>query len=117
MSCTASSWCEGTGCDNRARAAATVSNPAVAEAAAIGVPHDVKGNAIHAFVVLRMVADERPEVVGQPCNDHGRPFGRARLDCFDDVSHPEFLPFGIEGLGHAISVKDETIVGLERHGR
>ena len=32
---------------------ALVSHPAVAEAAAIGLPHDVKGNAIHAFVILR----------------------------------------------------------------
>ena len=33
---------------------ALVSHPAVAEAAAVGLPHEVKGNAIHAFVVLRM---------------------------------------------------------------
>ncbi len=32
---------------------ALVSHPAVAEAAAIGLPHDVKGNAIHAYVMLR----------------------------------------------------------------
>ncbi len=32
---------------------ALVSHPAVAEAAAIGVPHDIKGNVIHAFVILR----------------------------------------------------------------
>jgi len=32
---------------------ALVSHPAVAEAAAIGLPHDIKGNAIHAFVILR----------------------------------------------------------------
>jgi acetyl-CoA synthetase len=32
---------------------ALVSHPAVAEAAAIGVPHEIKGNAIHAFVILR----------------------------------------------------------------
>ena len=32
---------------------ALVSHPDVAEAAAIGLPHDVKGNAIHAFVILR----------------------------------------------------------------
>jgi acetyl-CoA synthetase len=28
------------------------SHPAVAEAAVVGVPHDVKGEAIHAFVIL-----------------------------------------------------------------
>jgi acetyl-CoA synthetase len=32
---------------------AFVSHPAVAEAAAIGLPHEIKGNAIHAYVVLR----------------------------------------------------------------
>jgi acetyl-CoA synthetase len=32
---------------------ALVSHPAVAEAAAIGLPHDIKGNAIHTFVILR----------------------------------------------------------------
>jgi acetyl-CoA synthetase len=30
-----------------------VSHPAVAEAAAIGLPHEIKGTAIHAFVILR----------------------------------------------------------------
>jgi acetyl-CoA synthetase len=33
---------------------AFVSHPAVAEAAAIGLPHEVKGNMIHAYVVLRV---------------------------------------------------------------
>jgi len=32
---------------------ALVSHPAVAEAAVVGVPHDIKGNAIHAFVSLK----------------------------------------------------------------
>jgi len=32
---------------------ALVSHPAVAEAAAIGLPHDVKGHAIHAYVILK----------------------------------------------------------------
>ena len=32
---------------------ALVSHPAVAEAAAIGLPHEVKGNAIHCYVLLR----------------------------------------------------------------
>jgi acetyl-CoA synthetase len=32
---------------------ACVSHPAVAEAAAIGVPHELKGNAIHVFVILK----------------------------------------------------------------
>ena len=32
---------------------ALVSHPAVAEAAAIGLPHEVKGNAIYTYVILR----------------------------------------------------------------
>jgi len=32
---------------------ALVSHPAVAEAAVIGLPHEVRGNAIHSFVILR----------------------------------------------------------------
>ena len=32
---------------------ALVSHPAVAEAAAIGLPHEVKGQAIHTYVILR----------------------------------------------------------------
>lgn len=32
---------------------ALVSHPSIAEAAAIGLPHDVKGNAIHAYVILK----------------------------------------------------------------
>ncbi len=32
---------------------ALVSHPAVSEAAAIGLPHDLKGNSIHTFVILR----------------------------------------------------------------
>ncbi len=32
---------------------ALVSHPAVAEAAAIGLPHELKGNAIHAYVILK----------------------------------------------------------------
>ena len=41
---------------------ALVSHPAVAEAAAIGLPHDVKGNAIHVFVVLRMGFEGSPDL-------------------------------------------------------
>lgn len=36
---------------------ALVSHPAVSEAAAIGLPHDLKGNAIHAFVILKTGID------------------------------------------------------------
>ena len=36
---------------------ALVSHPAVAEAAAIGLPHEVKGNAIHTYVILKQGYD------------------------------------------------------------
>ena len=41
---------------------ALVSHPAVAEAAAIGVPDDVKGEALVAFVVLKPGIDDSPEL-------------------------------------------------------
>ncbi|MEA4943553.1 MAG: acetate--CoA ligase [Propionicimonas sp.] len=48
---------------------ALVSHPAVAEAAAIGLPHEVKGNAIHAFVVLR-VGYEGSQVLAEDLRKH-----------------------------------------------
>jgi acetyl-CoA synthetase len=41
---------------------ALISHPAVAEAAAIGLPHDVKGHAIHVFVMLRVGFAASPEL-------------------------------------------------------
>ena len=41
---------------------ALVSHPAVAEAAAIALPHDVKGNAIHTYVILRAGFEGSPEL-------------------------------------------------------
>jgi acetyl-CoA synthetase len=42
---------------------ALVSHPSVAEAAAIALPHDVKGNAIHAFVILRSGFERTDQLV------------------------------------------------------
>jgi acetyl-CoA synthetase len=42
---------------------ALVSHPAVAEAAAIGLPHEIKGNAIHAYVILRAGQEARDGLV------------------------------------------------------
>ena len=42
---------------------ALVSHPAVAEAAAIGLPHEVKGNAIHAYVMLKAGHEPSDELV------------------------------------------------------
>ncbi len=41
---------------------ALVSHPMVAEAAAIGLPHELKGNAIHTFVILREGVDATPQL-------------------------------------------------------
>ena len=41
---------------------ALVSHPAVAEAAAIGLPHELKGQAIHCFVILRTGIAPSPEL-------------------------------------------------------
>ncbi len=41
---------------------ALVSHPAVAEAAAIGLPHDIKGQAIHVFCLLRSGFSASPEL-------------------------------------------------------
>ena len=43
---------------------ALVSHPAVAEAAAIGLPHEIKGNAIHAYVILK-AGQEPTEALGE----------------------------------------------------
>lgn len=59
---------------------ALVSHPAVAEAAAIGLPHEVKGTAIHAYVLLRQgqtpskeLAEELRQHVGHEMGPIARP--------------------------------------------
>jgi acetyl-CoA synthetase len=59
---------------------ALVSHPAVAEAAAIGLPHEVKGTGIHCFVILRegnegsdALADELRRHVGTELGPIARP--------------------------------------------
>jgi len=59
---------------------ALVSHPAVAEAAAIGLPHEIKGTAIHTFVILRTghtaspeLADELREHVGKHMGPIAKP--------------------------------------------
>jgi acetyl-CoA synthetase len=48
---------------------ALVSHPAVAEAAAIGLPHEIKGNAIHAYVILRS-GFEQSEKLAEELRQH-----------------------------------------------
>jgi acetyl-CoA synthetase len=48
---------------------ALVSHPKVSEAAAIGLPHELKGNAIHVFVILRSGVPESEELADE-LKDH-----------------------------------------------
>ena len=48
---------------------ALVSHPAVAEAAAIGLPHELKGNAIHAYVILK-AGVEGSDKLAEELRDH-----------------------------------------------
>jgi acetyl-CoA synthetase len=48
---------------------ALVSHPAVAEAAAIGLPHEIKGHAIHAYVILK-VGHEPSEALNEELTKH-----------------------------------------------
>jgi acetyl-CoA synthetase len=42
---------------------ALVSHHSVAEAAAVGLPHDVKGNAIYAYVILKSGVEKNPQLI------------------------------------------------------
>lgn len=58
---------------------ALVSHPAVAEAAAIGLPHDIKGQAIYTFVLLRagkVASEELSEELRQHVATHMGPIAR-----------------------------------------
>ncbi len=69
---------------------ALVSHPAVAEAAAIGLPHEVKGQAIHTFVLLRSGFSPSPELaeeLRQHVSTHMGPIARP-----EDVKFLDKLP-------------------------
>ncbi|MBI5962022.1 MAG: acetate--CoA ligase [Chloroflexi bacterium] len=69
---------------------ALVSHPAVAEAAAIGLPHDVKGQAIYTFVLLRSgftPSAELSEELRQHVSKHMGPIARP-----EDVKFVDKLP-------------------------
>jgi acetyl-CoA synthetase len=69
---------------------ALVSHPAVAEAAAIGLPHEVKGQAIHTFVLLRAGFTGSPELaeeLRQHVATHMGPIARP-----EDVKFLDKLP-------------------------
>jgi acetyl-CoA synthetase len=59
---------------------AAVNHPAVAEAAAIGVPHDVKGEVVWLFCVLRQGAEANADDVARAVTDElGRAFKPERV--------------------------------------
>ncbi|MDA8437704.1 MAG: acetate--CoA ligase [Propionibacterium sp.] len=69
---------------------AFVSHPAVAEAAVIGLPHEIKGNAIHAFAVLRMgyePTDALKDELRQHISEHLSPIAKP-----DGIEFVESLP-------------------------
>jgi acetyl-CoA synthetase len=49
---------------------ALVGHPAVAEAAVIGLPHEVRGNAIHAFVILRQGVEDSGDTLVNELKAH-----------------------------------------------
>ncbi len=66
---------------------ALVSHPAVAEAAAIGLPHEIKGQAIHAYCILRTGHSPSPELaeeLRQHVGTHMGPIARPEQITFVD---------------------------------
>jgi acetyl-CoA synthetase len=68
---------------------ALVSHPAVAEAAAIGLPHALKGNAIHTFVILRNGFEPSDALAEELCQHVGKHMG--------PIARPEAITF-VPGL-------------------
>jgi len=64
---------------------ALVSHPAVAEAAAIGLPHEVKGNSIHTYVILRTGFDPSDSLKDELRNHIGHEIG--------PIAKPESITF------------------------
>jgi acetyl-CoA synthetase len=64
---------------------ALVSHPAVAEAAAIGLPHDVKGNSIHTYVILRTGFEPSDSLKDELKNHLGHEIG--------PIAKPESITF------------------------
>jgi acetyl-CoA synthetase len=64
---------------------ALVSHPAVAEAAAIGLPHEVKGNSIHTYVILRTGFEPSDSLKDELRNHLGHEIG--------PIAKPESITF------------------------
>jgi len=69
---------------------ALVSHPAVAEAAVIGLPHPVRGNAIHAFVLLRAGHSPSEELANELKAHVGKVMGPIAKP--ETISFPPTLP-------------------------
>src|SRR5512133_2681316 len=69
---------------------ALVSHPAVAEAAAIGLPHELKGNAIHVFVTLRAGVEKSDKLAEDLRNHEGHEIGPIAKP--DSVTFADTLP-------------------------
>ncbi len=69
---------------------ALVSHPDVSEAAAIGLPHPVKGNALHTYVVLRVGLEPSQKLIGElrdHVSQHLSPIAKP-----DEITFVEQLP-------------------------
>jgi acetyl-CoA synthetase len=69
---------------------ALVSHPSVAEAAAIGLPHELKGNAIHAYVILKAGVEKSDKLAEELRNHVGHEIGPIAKP--DTISFPDSLP-------------------------
>lgn len=69
---------------------ALVSHPAVAEAAAIGLPHEIKGNAIHAYVLLKSGVEKSEKLRDELRKHVGHEIGPIAKP--EDVTFVDLLP-------------------------
>jgi acetyl-CoA synthetase len=69
---------------------ALVSHPAVAEAAVVGRPHEIKGQAVVAFVTLKEHAEHGPDLAKELQNHVGRAIGAIAKP--DDIRFTQTLP-------------------------
>ncbi|MEJ2543861.1 MAG: AMP-binding protein, partial [Calditrichaceae bacterium] len=69
---------------------ALVSHSAVSEAAAIGLPHELKGNAIHAFIILKAGVEAAPQLANELRNHVASEVGPIAKP--EDVTFVDTLP-------------------------
>jgi len=69
---------------------ALVSHHSVAEAAAIGLPHEIKGNAIHTFVILKAGVEKSEELANELKEHVAHEVGKIAKP--EDVKFVDILP-------------------------